>query len=140
MGQPDLTRAIVMVSEDPRFGVPARGHRAELLAILPHDRRRRFEPDADRAVLINERALGGNSLDEILGGQYRRHPATHSEVCRTTPSIGPGLGQIGLEVLRHTLGISVEERLQRQDPCGPYRLFPRRSINSDCEMDVGDAH
>ena len=41
--------------------------RAELLAVLPHDRRRWFRPDADGTPVIDEGALGGNSFvpDEL---------------------------------------------------------------------------
>jgi hypothetical protein len=44
-----------------------------LLSILPHDRSRRFETNADAAALVDIRALGGNAPDDILGGQYRCH-------------------------------------------------------------------
>jgi hypothetical protein len=37
------------------------------------DRRR---INIDGAALVDESTLGGNPPDEILGGQYRRHPAT----------------------------------------------------------------
>jgi hypothetical protein len=47
-----------------------------LASVLPHDRGCRFEPNADGAALIDKSALGGNAPDDILGGQYRRHPAT----------------------------------------------------------------
>jgi hypothetical protein len=46
---------------------------AELLAIPPHYRGRRFETDADAATLVDIRALGGNAPDDFLGGQYRCH-------------------------------------------------------------------
>jgi hypothetical protein len=36
-------------------------------------RGRRFEADADAAALVDKGALGGNSPDDILGGQYRGH-------------------------------------------------------------------
>jgi hypothetical protein len=39
-----------------------------LLSIPPHDRRRRLEPDADAATLVDIGALGGNAPDDILGG------------------------------------------------------------------------
>jgi hypothetical protein len=42
--------------------------RPELLAVLPHDRSGRFKPNADGASAIDEGALGGNSLDDILRG------------------------------------------------------------------------
>jgi hypothetical protein len=44
-----------------------------LLAVLPHDRCGRFNPNADAAALVDIGALGGNSTDDILGGQYRCH-------------------------------------------------------------------
>jgi len=47
-----------------------------LVSVLPHDRGGRFEPNADGAALIDKDTLGGNAPDDILGGQYRRHPAT----------------------------------------------------------------
>jgi hypothetical protein len=48
-----------------------------LFSILPHDRGGRLEANTDGAALINECALGGNSPDDILRGQYPRHPATN---------------------------------------------------------------
>ena len=48
----------------------------ELVSILPHDRGGRFQPNADGAALIDKGTLGGNAPDDILGGQYRRHPVT----------------------------------------------------------------
>jgi hypothetical protein len=53
----------------------APGRSAKLLTILPHDRDRRLQLDPDAAALINKGALGGNSPDDILGSQYRRHLA-----------------------------------------------------------------
>jgi hypothetical protein len=44
-----------------------------LLAILPHDCGGRPQPDSDAAALVDKGALGGNSSDDILGGQYRHH-------------------------------------------------------------------
>lgn len=35
----------------------------------------RFEEDADAAALVDKRALGDNSSDDILGGQYPCHVA-----------------------------------------------------------------
>jgi len=49
---------------------------AELLSVLPHNRGRGLQPDADTTPIIDIGALGGNSPDDILGSQYRRHPAT----------------------------------------------------------------
>jgi hypothetical protein len=42
-------------------------------------------------------------------------------------------------VLQYTLGVSIAERSQRQDPRLTSRPFPKRSINSDYEMDMWDA-
>jgi hypothetical protein len=42
----------------------APGRSAKLLAILPHDRDRRLQPDAGAAALIDKGALGGNSPDD----------------------------------------------------------------------------
>jgi hypothetical protein len=53
-----------------------------LVSVQPHDRGGRFEPNADGAALIDEDALGGHAPDDILGGQYRRHPATTSRCPR----------------------------------------------------------
>ena len=44
-----------------------------MFTIPPHDCGGRRQPDSDAAALIDERALRGNSSDDILGGQYRRH-------------------------------------------------------------------
>jgi hypothetical protein len=44
-----------------------------------------------------------------------------------------------MAVLRYTLGVSIAERSQGQDPRVTYRPFPRRSINSDRKMDMWDA-
>jgi hypothetical protein len=46
-----------------------------LLAVLPHDRCGRFKPNADATALVDISALGGNSTDDILSGQYRCHLA-----------------------------------------------------------------
>jgi hypothetical protein len=46
-----------------------------LLTVLPHDRCGRFKPNADAAALVDISALGGNSTDDILGGQCRCHVA-----------------------------------------------------------------
>jgi hypothetical protein len=39
-----------------------------LLSVLPHNRRRRFQPNAATAALVNVGALGGDATDNILGG------------------------------------------------------------------------
>jgi hypothetical protein len=44
-----------------------------LLSVPPHDRGRRFEPDADTATLVDIDAFGGNAPDHIFGGQYCCH-------------------------------------------------------------------
>jgi len=57
-----------------------------LISILPHDRGGRFEPNADGAAIIDKGTLGGNAPDDILEGQYRRHPATTLRRLRGLPS------------------------------------------------------
>jgi len=47
-----------------------------LLSVLPHDRCGRREPNTDAAALVDKGTLGGDPPDDILGGQYPRHPAT----------------------------------------------------------------
>ena len=49
------------------------GPAAKLLSVMPHNCRRRFEPNADTAILVDVGALGGNAPDDILGGQYCCH-------------------------------------------------------------------
>jgi hypothetical protein len=39
-----------------------------LLSVLPHDRRCRLQADSDGAAFVDKGALGGNPLDDILGG------------------------------------------------------------------------
>ena len=46
---------------------------AAMRSSSPHDRGRRFEPDADAPTLVDIGALGGNAPDDILSGQYRCH-------------------------------------------------------------------
>jgi hypothetical protein len=46
---------------------------AKLLAILSHDRGRRFEANAEATPVINIGALGGDAPNDILGGQNWRH-------------------------------------------------------------------
>jgi hypothetical protein len=41
-----------------------------LLAVLPHDSRGRFEPDADLAIGANKCAFGGNPPDNIFGRHW----------------------------------------------------------------------
>jgi hypothetical protein len=48
-----------------------------LFSVLPHDRSGRLEANTDSTALINEGTLGGNSPDDILRGQYPRHPGTN---------------------------------------------------------------
>jgi hypothetical protein len=38
-----------------------------LPSVLPRDRGGRFEPNADRAALIDKGTLGGNAPDDIFG-------------------------------------------------------------------------
>ena len=45
----------------------------KLLAVSPHDRGSRFEPNANSAPVVGIGALGGNTPDDIFGGQNRRH-------------------------------------------------------------------
>jgi hypothetical protein len=49
--------------------------------ILSHYRGGRPQPDSDAAALVDKRALGGTSSDDILGGQYRRHLRPLRQVC-----------------------------------------------------------
>jgi hypothetical protein len=39
-----------------------------LIAVLPHDRSRRLQPNADAAALIDKGTLGGNPPDDIFWG------------------------------------------------------------------------
>jgi len=39
-----------------------------MLSALPHNRRRRFQPNAYTAALVDAGAFGGDAPDEILGG------------------------------------------------------------------------
>jgi hypothetical protein len=54
-----------------------------LLAVLPHYLGRRSQPNPDPTLIVDKGALGGYTPDDILGGQYRRHPTL-----RRTPCIG----------------------------------------------------
>ena len=69
-----LTATAVVGFRRARLPLPPRC--SELVSVLPHDRDGRFEPNADGAALIDKDTLGSNAPDDILGGQYRRHPAT----------------------------------------------------------------
>jgi hypothetical protein len=40
--------------------------------VTPHDRRRRFRPDADPGALVGVGAIGNDAVDEMLGRQHRR--------------------------------------------------------------------
>jgi hypothetical protein len=59
-----------------RAGPSLAPRRAELLPVPPYDRSRRFQTNADGAALVDEGTFGGDPPDDILGGQYRRHPTT----------------------------------------------------------------
>jgi hypothetical protein len=61
-----------------------------LLAILRHDRSRRFETDAYPVALVDRGALGGNSSDNILDGRYRR---------ATNQSDAPGMAQSPVDLV-----------------------------------------
>ena len=54
---------------------------SKLLPVSPHDRRRRFQPNADAAAMIDTGAFGGNAPDDIFGGQYPRHLRPRRQVC-----------------------------------------------------------
>jgi hypothetical protein len=47
-----------------------------LLSVLPYNCAGRLKANADGAALVDKGTLGGNPPYDILGGQYRRHPAT----------------------------------------------------------------
>jgi len=55
---------------------PLTPRRAELLPVLPYDRGGRFQSNPDGATLIDKGALGGDPPNDILRGQYWRHPTT----------------------------------------------------------------
>jgi hypothetical protein len=46
---------------------------AELITVLPHDRGRRLQPNADTAALIDKSALGRYPPNDIFRSQYPRH-------------------------------------------------------------------
>jgi hypothetical protein len=50
-----------------------------LLPVLPYDRGGRFQSNPDGATLVDKGALGGDPPNDILRGQYRRHPTTYLE-------------------------------------------------------------
>jgi hypothetical protein len=56
-----------------RRSLPASSRPAELLIVLPHDRGRRLQPNADTAALIDKSALGGDPPNDIFSSQYPRH-------------------------------------------------------------------
>jgi len=62
-----------------------------LFAILPHDRGGRFEANAYGTALVDKGALGGNAFDDILGREYRSHPAT---TLRRVSCYGPTISGI----------------------------------------------
>jgi len=53
-----------------------------LFSVLPHDCRCRLQAYSDGAASVDKGAFGGNSFDDIFGGQYRRHSATPPSVRR----------------------------------------------------------
>jgi hypothetical protein len=53
--------------------------RPELLSILPHDCGGWLKANADGATVVDKGTLGSYSPDDILGGQYWRHPAHQLE-------------------------------------------------------------
>ncbi|SRR5260370_26561707 len=56
-----------------RRSLPASSRPAELLTVLPHDRGRRLQPNADTAALIDKSALGRYPPNDIFRSQYPRH-------------------------------------------------------------------
>jgi hypothetical protein len=46
--------------------LPAPSHPTELLTVLPHDRGRRLQPNADTAALIDKSALGRYPSNDIF--------------------------------------------------------------------------
>jgi hypothetical protein len=44
-----------------------------LLSVPPHDSGRRLQPNADATTLVDICTFGGDSPDDIFGGQYRCH-------------------------------------------------------------------
>jgi len=59
-----------------RPGPPLAPRCPELLPVPPYDRSGRLQTNADGAALIDEGTFGDDPPDDILGGQYRRHPTT----------------------------------------------------------------
>ena len=57
-----------------RPGPPLAPRCPELLPVPPYDRSGRLQTNADGAALIDEGTFGDDPPDDILGGQYRRHP------------------------------------------------------------------
>jgi hypothetical protein len=47
---------------------PAPWRPAGLPSVSPHDRRRRLRPDAECAGLVDVGAVGGDAVDDVLGG------------------------------------------------------------------------
>jgi len=58
------------------IGPPLAPRRAKLLPILAHNCGGRFQSNPHAAALVDKGALGGDPPDDILRGQYRRHPTT----------------------------------------------------------------
>jgi hypothetical protein len=67
-----------MPGRGERFGQLRSVPGSELLTVLLHDRRRRFQPDPDPAALVNVRTFDGNPPNNVLCGQNRCHNAATS--------------------------------------------------------------
>jgi hypothetical protein len=57
----------------------AKARRGELRISVPIGYIWHREANSDGATFVAKGALGGHSFDDILGGQYRWHPATTSK-------------------------------------------------------------
>jgi hypothetical protein len=74
-----------------RRSLPASSRPAELLTVLPHDRGRRLQPNADTAALIDKSALGRYPPNDVFRSQYPRHLSScrpqGCSFCRMIPEI-----------------------------------------------------